>query len=66
MAKLTTKARKALPSKDFAGPGRSYPVENRSHAIAAKGRATQQWTEGKLSASARDKIVAKANQKLKR
>ncbi len=35
MAKLTTKARKAIPTKKFAGPGRSYPIENKAHARAA-------------------------------
>ena len=35
MAKLSTEARKALPAKDFAGPGRSFPVENKAHARAA-------------------------------
>lgn len=36
--KLTTKARKAIPTKDFAGPDRSYPIEDRSHAANAKAR----------------------------
>ena len=26
--KLTTKARNAIPAKNFAGPGRSYPIED--------------------------------------
>ncbi|HEX5508919.1 MAG TPA: DUF6582 domain-containing protein [Pseudolabrys sp.] len=39
MAKLTTKARKALPKKDFAEPGkRKYPIENKSHARDALSR----------------------------
>ena len=33
--KLTAKARKAIPTKNFAGPGRSFPIENKSHARAA-------------------------------
>lgn len=41
MAKLTAATRKAIPTKDFAGPDRSYPIQNRAHAVAAKGRATQ-------------------------
>lgn len=41
MARLTTKGRKALPTKAFAGPGRSYPIENRAHAANAKARASQ-------------------------
>lgn len=35
MAKLTKGARRALPAKDFAGPGRSFPIEDRKHAKAA-------------------------------
>lgn len=35
MAKLSAKARKGLPSSAFAGPGRSFPVEDRDHALAA-------------------------------
>ena len=38
MAKLTAKARNKLPAKDFAGPGRSYPVEDKAHAANAKSR----------------------------
>ncbi len=65
MAKLTTKARKALPSSEFAGPNRSYPVNNASHARNAKSRASQQYNAGRLSGSAKAKIDAKANRKLK-
>ncbi len=64
MAKLTTKARKALPKSDFAGPGRSYPVQDRAHAANAKARASQQAAKGNLSASAKAKIDAKANKVL--
>jgi hypothetical protein len=35
MAKLTAKDRKALPAKDFAGPGRSFPINDKNHAKAA-------------------------------
>jgi hypothetical protein len=41
MAKLTTNARNKLPGKAFAGPNRSYPIENRAHAANAKARASQ-------------------------
>lgn len=40
MAKLKAATRNALPSSDFAGPGRSYPIENRAHAIDALSRAS--------------------------
>lgn len=39
MARLTTAARNALPDSDFAGPGRTYPVEDASHARNALSRA---------------------------
>lgn len=41
MAKLTTKARKAIPTGDFALPGRSYPIEDASHARNALARVSQ-------------------------
>ena len=41
MAKLSSEERKELPSKTFAGPNRSYPIPDRSHAVNAKARATQ-------------------------
>jgi hypothetical protein len=61
MAKLTTKKRKALPASDFAGPGRSYPVNNPNHAANAKARATQMVEKGKLSPAEKKKIDAKAD-----
>lgn len=42
MAKLTTAARKAIPTKKFAEPGkRKYPIENPSHARNALSRVSQ-------------------------
>ena len=64
MAKLTTSKRNALPDSAFAGPGRSYPVEDKNHAIAAKARATQQVKRGNLSPASKAKIFAKANRML--
>ena len=54
MAKLSSKARKALPAKTFAGPGRSFPIPDKKHARAAI------MLSGKAPASARPKILAKA------
>lgn len=53
MAKLTDKARSALPSSDFALPGkRAYPIENRSHAANAKARAANKpEVKGKVDAA---------------
>jgi len=64
MATLRAKTRNALPTSEFAGPDRSYPIEDRSHAGNAKARAKQQLKAGKLSRAEYDKIVAKANRKL--
>lgn len=64
MSKLSSKARKALPKSDFAGPGRSYPIPDRSHAANAKARASQMVKAGKLSPAAKAKIDAAANRKL--
>ena len=65
MSKLTSKQRKAMPSSEFAGPGRSYPVNDRAHAANAKARASQMEAKGKLSPAAKAKIDAKANRVLK-
>lgn len=59
MAKLTAKARNALPSSTFAGPGRSFPIPDKGHAKAALGRINN------APASARPKIRAAALAKLK-
>jgi hypothetical protein len=66
MAKLSAAARKKLPKDKFAGPDRSYPVPDKAHAANAKARASQMEKAGKLSASAKSKIDAKANKALKR
>lgn len=41
MAKLTTASRKAIPTREFAGPDRSYPIEDASHARNALSRVSQ-------------------------
>lgn len=67
MAKLTTKARKAIPKSEFGLPGsKKYPMPDRSHAANAKARASQQEAKGNLSPSAKAKIDRKANRILKR
>ncbi len=65
MSKLTTKQRNALPASKFAGPDRSYPVNDAAHAKNAKARATQMADKGKLSKGMEKKIDAKANKVLK-
>lgn len=61
MAKLSAAARKKLPAKKFAGPDRSYPVQDKAHAANAKARATQAVKAGRMSADKADQIKAKAN-----
>ena len=61
MAELTTKARKKIPTSKFAGPDRSYPIEDKAHARAAKSRAAQFASpalKAKIDAKA-DKVLGK-------
>lgn len=66
MAKLTSRERDKLPASKFAGPDRSYPVQDKAHAANAKARATQMENVGKLSPNQADRIRAKANKVLKK
>lgn len=66
MGKLTSKQRNKLPPADFAGPDRSYPVNDRAHAANAKARASQMVKKGKLSPAAKAKIDTKANKVLEK
>jgi hypothetical protein len=50
MAKLTSKGRKALPSKDFAVAGRKYPINDPSHARNALSRVSQFGSPAEKSA----------------
>lgn len=58
MARLTASARRALPAKTFAGPGRSFPIPDKNHARAALALI------GHAPASARAHIRAVAERKL--
>lgn len=61
MSRLTAKARGKLPAKDFKGPGRSFPIEDRAHARAA----LQDIPRAKnLTLGEAQKIRAAANRKL--
>lgn len=58
MAKLTAKVRNKIPASSFAGPDRSYPIEDASHARAALSRAAQNASpelEAKIKAKVRRK-----------
>jgi len=58
VSRLTSKERKALPSSDFAGPGRSFPIPDKNHARAALALI------GHAPASARPHIRAEAHKML--
>lgn len=58
MAKLTAKTRNALPSSAFAGPNRSYPIQDASHARNALSRVSQFGT-GDLKAKVRAAVHRK-------
>lgn len=46
---LTAKQREAIPTKDFALPGRRYPIEDKAHARNALARGAQHATPAELS-----------------
>ena len=58
MAKLTTATRNEIPGEDFAGPDRSYPIENASHARNALSRVSANGSPA-VKAEVRAKVHAK-------
>ena len=68
MGRLNAKERNALPSTAFAGPGRTYPIEDRGHAIAAKSEAAQHASPAvrkKVDAAA-DRVLGKSDKPVAR
>lgn len=63
MAKLDAAHRNSLPTSDFAGPDRSYPIPDRSHGANAKARAAQQVASGRMPKSEEERIDAKVDRK---
>lgn len=62
MSTLKAKTRNALPASKFGEPGsRKYPMEDKSHARAAKSRASEMEHKGKISKSTEGKIDRKAD-----
>lgn len=64
MAKLNAKSRAAIPDSKFAGPGRSYPVEDKAHARAALSRVSHAEKTGAVSTSTGAHIEAMAHKEL--
>lgn len=64
MAKLSTKERKALPSKDFLGPNRTFPAPDKAHAVAAERLVGRAKKAGSITGAQAAEIKAKARKKL--
>ena len=64
MSKLTSKDRKGMSKGSFAGPNRSFPIENKVHARMAISGATRSERAGNISPSTAARIKAKARNKL--
>ena len=63
MAKLTTAKRNPLP-KDFAGPDRSFPVEDKAPPVAAERLVGRALKSGFVTPAQADTIREKAKAKL--
>lgn len=57
MGKLSAKERSEMPAKEFAGPHRSFPINDENHARNAMARASQFHPE--LKAKIRAKVHRK-------
>jgi hypothetical protein len=67
VALMKAEKRRKLKRSQFGLPGkRKYPMPDKEHAVNAKARAKQQRKRGKLSKSAYDTVVAKANRVIRR
>lgn len=62
--KLTSGKRKSMPKSSFAGPGRSFPVNDKTHARLAISGATRSERAGNISKTEEQKIKSKARNKL--
>lgn len=60
MARLTTGERSRLPARDFAGPNRSFPMPDKSHAVAAERMAPRSVAAGNITPAQAAQIKAKA------
>jgi hypothetical protein len=62
--KLYSADRKRMPKSSFAGPGKSFPVSDPTHARLAIGGATRSFHAGNISKSTEETIKSKARGKL--
>lgn len=66
MAKLTAAARKKMPAKKFAGPGKSFPINDKVHQREAISGATRSANAGNISPMEAAIIKSKARAALKK
>lgn len=64
MGIFTAAKRKAMPKSDFAGPGKSFPVSDATHARLAISGATRSERAGNISPTEEASIKSKARGKL--
>ena len=64
MADLTAAKRKGMPKSSFAGPGKSFPINDDEHAELAIGGATRSMHAGNISEEEAETIKAKARARL--
>ena len=64
MSKLYAADRKKMPKSSFAGPGRSFPINDATHARLAISGATRSEHAGNISESEAERIKSKARGKL--
>ena len=60
MAKLTAGKRAGMSKSQFAGPGKSFPVNDKVHQRMAISGATRSYNAGNLSKGEENKIKGKA------
>lgn len=64
MTVLSPAKRKTMPQSEFAGPGHSFPINDKTHARLAISGATRSQHAGNISAAEAARIKAKARRKL--
>lgn len=64
MAKLSASDRKSMPSSSFAGPHKSFPISDPTHARLAISGATRSLHAGNISQAMAKSIQARARKKL--
>lgn len=65
MARLNAPTRKALPKAAFAGPDRTFPINDATHARVAISGATRSMRAGHISPATASAIKSRARKKLK-